>query len=244
MGRQFPSGRMGRKLGGILAIALAALVVHWFEGGDTIPTSTTPTPSGSTQPTPSTDRTGQGAGQSPATRDAVNRDVPAGSYTLRGAVSRVADGDTVTLTVNGKSHRMRLDSIDAPEMGHSAQEPGQPYAQASQRYLQKLVSGKTLTAQCYEKDQFDREVCALMLPDGQSANRLMVESGYAWAYTARRGDYLRDLAMPGLQARARDAGLGLWAQGGPTEPWKWRYECWRNQRCEPEPAPRREGARP
>lgn len=161
--------------------------------------------------------------------------MPPGRYVLQGQVNRVADGDTVTLTVNGKSRRVRLDSIDAPESGHSAREPGQPYAEAAQRYLQKLVGGKTLTAQCYEQDQFERDICALMLPDGTSANRQMVAAGFAWAYTARRGEYLRDQAMPGLQEQARHAGLGLWAQGGPTEPWKWRYECWRNQRCEVPP---------
>ncbi|CPO98018.1 nuclease [Bordetella pertussis] len=52
-----------------------------------------------------------------------------------------------------------------------------------------------------------------------------------WAYTARRGDYLRDPAMPGLQRQAREAGRGLWAQSGAIEPWKWRYDCWRQRRC-------------
>ncbi|MFQ6746480.1 thermonuclease family protein, partial [Bordetella pertussis] len=104
-------------------------------------------------------------------------------------------------------------------------------AQASRQHLAGLVAGKTLTAQCYERDQFDRDVCALILPDGRSANRAQVEAGYAWAYTARRGDYLRDPAMPGLQRQAREAGRGLWAQSGAIEPWKWRYDCWRQRRC-------------
>lgn len=150
--------------------------------------------------------------------------IPEGSYTLRGLVSKVADGDTVTLIVDGKPRRVRLDSIDAPELGGSGKPSGQPYSQAAQKYLQNLIGGKTLTAHCYEKDQYSREICALILPDGESANRKMVESGYAWAYTARRGEYLRDDAMVGLQRQARQAGAGLWAQGGPTEPWKWRYE--------------------
>lgn len=224
MRRKYSIGRVGRKLGGVLGVALVALVVHWIQGDEPHPDTPAVTRSGaSQQPAPS------------ATTGFVTTGVPVGSYTLRGTVSKIADGDTVTLTVNGQSRRVRLDSIDAPETGHSDREPGQPYSQAAQRYLQKLIGGKTLTAQCYEKDQYDREICALILPDGDSANRKMVESGYAWAYTARRGDYLRDAAMPGLQKQAREAGLGLWAQGGPTEPWKWRYECWRNQRCETPP---------
>jgi len=161
--------------------------------------------------------------------------VPAGAYELIGQVVDVADGDTVTLlTGDGKQHRIRLDSIDAPEKEHGPDEPGQLYAEQARRHLASLVAGKYLTASCYERDRYKREVCALMLDDGSSANRAQVESGYAWAYTARHDAYLRDGAMPVLQRRAKEAGLGLWAQQGqgPTAPWKWRYDCWKQQRCD------------
>lgn len=176
----------------------------------------------------------QDPSQAPPTRQASADPaggVPAGSYTLTGPIVNVADGDTVTLRAPGGQRRIRMDSIDAPEEGHGNEQPGQPFAQASRQHLAGLVAGKTLTAQCYERDQFDRDVCALILPDGRSANRAQVEAGYAWAYTARRGDYLRDAAMPGLQRQARAAGRGLWAQSGAIEPWKWRYDCWRQRRC-------------
>lgn len=227
MRRQFSLGRLGRRLGGVLGVALAAALIHWFQDNRTQP----PEPP---EPPPATARQpAHPAGKAPAGAP-VSRTggaVPPGRYTLTGTVIKVADGDTVTLRVDGKQHRIRLDSIDAPEAGHSQQEPGQPYADASRRHLEQLVGGKTLTAQCYEQDQFERDVCALMLPDGNSANRAQVAAGYAWAYTARRGDYLNDTAMRGLQQQARQAGSGLWGQAGATEPWKWRYECWRNHRC-------------
>lgn len=233
--RRFSINRIGRKVGSTLGVAIAALVVSWVQGWLGSAPATAPGGQRDVEASSSVDT---GSFQHPASTTAtrgrppvVSRAVPRGRYTLKGVVSKVADGDTVTLTVNGKSRRVRLDSIDAPEIGHGTQEPGQPFAEAAQQYLDTLVGGRTLTAQCYEKDQFQREVCALILPDGNSANRVMVASGYAWAYTARRGDYLTDIAMRELQEHARHAGLGLWAQGGPTEPWKWRYECWRNQRC-------------
>jgi endonuclease YncB( thermonuclease family) len=159
--------------------------------------------------------------------------VPAGAYELLGKVVNVADGDTVTLLADdGKQHRIRLDSIDAPEKAHGPDQPGQLYAEQSRKHLALLVAGKRLTARCYENDRYQREICALMLDDGSSANRAQVESGYAWAYTARHDAYLRDGAMPALQSRAKDAGLGLWAQQGATAPWKWRYDCWKQQRCD------------
>ncbi|MBO9354689.1 nuclease [Bordetella petrii] len=206
----------------MLGVALAAALVHWFQGSP---------PESPRQTSQTTARQSAPAAPRPVPAPGAGGAVPPGRYTLTGTVIKVPDGDTVTLRVGGQSQRIRLDSIDAPEAGHGGQEPGQPYADASRRHLEQLVGGRTLTAQCYEQDQFEREVCALMLPDGSSANRAQVAAGYAWAYTARRGDYLRDPAMPGLQQQARQAGSGLWGQGGAVEPWKWRYECWRNHRC-------------
>lgn len=157
--------------------------------------------------------------------------VPAGSYTLSGMIVNVADGDTVTLRAADGQRRIRMDSIDAPEEGHGADQPGQPYAEAARQHLAGLVAGKTLTAQCYLQDQYGRDVCALILEDGRSANRLQVEAGYAWAYTARQGEYLNDKAMPDLQRQAKAAGRGLWAGRNPMQPWKWRYDCWRQRQC-------------
>lgn len=195
-----------------MGVALAAALVHWFQGNDDAPAQPPSRPAGQA---------------APQSADAV----PVGRYTLTGQVIAVPDGDTISLRVGSRRHRIRLDSIDAPEAGHGAQQPGQPYADAARRHLEQLVGGKTITAQCYEQDQYERDLCALMLPDGNSANRAQVAAGFAWAYTARRGEYLRDRALPALQQQAREARRGLWQQGGAMEPWKWRYECWRNQRC-------------
>ena len=53
---------------------------------------------------------------------------------LNGKVIKVADGDTVTLLVEKKSYRVRLQSIDAPE----AQ---QPFGQAAKKALSEKVFG-------------------------------------------------------------------------------------------------------
>jgi endonuclease YncB( thermonuclease family) len=195
-------------------LAAAGAIVNWLQ------------PSGQDGPRP-VERTAPSAQKGAAPAGGI----PQGSYTLTGTIVNVADGDTVTLRAPGGQRKIRMDSIDAPEEGHGAEQPGQPYAEASRKHLAGLVAGKTLTAQCYEQDQYGRDVCALILEDGRSANRAQVEAGYAWAYTARRGDYLRDKAMPDLQRQARAAGRGLWVQQGAVQPWKWRYDCWRQRQC-------------
>jgi endonuclease YncB( thermonuclease family) len=208
--------RGGSKLTAVVVaviLAAAGALVNWMQPSD-----------------PTRQRSGPpAAGKPSATTPAGG--VPQGSYSLTGTVVNVADGDTVTLRAPDGQRRIRMDSIDAPEEGHGADQPGQPDAEGARKHLAGLVAGKTLTAQCYEQDQYGRDVCALILADGRSANRLQVESGYAWAYTARKGDYLRDKAMPELQRQAKAAGRGLWARPDPVQPWKWRYDCWRQRQC-------------
>ena len=52
--------------------------------------------------------------------------IPKGSYTITGTVVNVADGDTVTLRAPDGQRRIRMDSIDAPEEGHGADQPASP----------------------------------------------------------------------------------------------------------------------
>ncbi|WP_343820325.1 thermonuclease family protein [Castellaniella daejeonensis] len=149
-----------------------------------------------------------------------------GTYSLSGRVVDVSDGDTLTLLAGRGRHRVRLASIDAPETGHGRQRPGQPFGQAARKALADLVAGRTLTLNCFEQDRYGRDVCDVPLPDGQTANRVMVEHGLAWANRQGGGKYLRDGAIAGLERRARDQRLGLWRQAGAVAPWDWRWQCW------------------
>jgi endonuclease YncB( thermonuclease family) len=157
---------------------------------------------------------------------------PAGpGYQLQGRIVHVADGDTVTLLASDGQHRIRLASIDAPELGHGKEKPGQPFGQAARRSLDGMVAGRMLTARCYEKDRYGRDVCDLPGPDGQTANRAQVAAGYAWANTVRRGEYLRDRGLPDIERAAREAGKGMWALPGAVPPWEWRHACWNEGKC-------------
>lgn len=154
----------------------------------------------------------------------ISADLPKPALILVGKVFLVGDGDTITLDTDFGRYRIRLDSIDTPETEHGKWQPGQPYGQAARQHLRDLIMGKTLTAQCYEIDQFDREVCTLIMADGSSVNRAQVQDGYAWAYTAKQGAYLHDKAMPQIQRQAQQERKGLWQDANPVAPWVWRYE--------------------
>lgn len=152
-------------------------------------------------------------------------------YTLTGRVVRVADGDTFTLLVQGKQERVRMASIDAPEVTKDSQRPGQDQSQASKDALAALIAGKTLTLDCYERDRYDRNVCNVPLEDGTTANQKQVASGMAWANMEGRGKFMRDPSLPALQQQAKRSRLGIWKQADPVSPWAWRYQCWKQQQC-------------
>lgn len=153
------------------------------------------------------------------------------TFKLTGRVVRVADGDTFTLLVNGTQQRIRMSSIDAPELTKDRDRPGQPMAQKSRSALSELISGKTLTLLCFEQDRYERNICDVPLDDGMTANQKQVQAGMAWANMEKRGQFMRDPKLPDLEQQARSQRLGIWQEGNPVQPWAWRYQCWQKQRC-------------
>lgn len=148
------------------------------------------------------------------------------TYALTGRVVDVADGDTLGLLVGSTRKRVRLASIDAPEISHGKNRPGQPFAQASRKALAEWVAGGTFTLVCYERDQYDRDICDVPLGNGETVNRRMVAAGMAWANMQGGGKYLRDPLLTQLQDKAKAQRLGLWAQQPAVAPWDWRWKCW------------------
>lgn len=156
---------------------------------------------------------------------------PDHQFELRGEVVHVADGDTFTLLVNQRRERVRMASIDAPEITQDKDRPGQPMSQASRKSLNALIGGKSLTLQCYERDRYDRSVCDVPLRDGVTANQRQVMSGMAWANMEGKGKFMRDPTLPQLEDQARQERVGIWSQGNQTPPWVWRYQCWKKAQC-------------
>jgi len=153
------------------------------------------------------------------------------AYELTGKVIRVADGDTITVRGEHGNHRIRLASIDAPETGSGSKRPGQPYGNASRKYLADQVAGKTLTLTCYEADRYGRHICDVPLGD-YTANQLLVFAGMAWANRQGNDKYLRDESLLQLQQDAQNNKRGLWVEPGAVAPWQWRRDCWRNGQCD------------
>ncbi len=153
----------------------------------------------------------------------------AGAMPWQAKVVHVEDGDTVTVLKGHEQLRIRLASIDAPEMSHGAGRPGQPMAAVAQKKLSQWVLGKTADFECVDEDRYGRLVCSIGM-NGLDLNRRLVAEGLAWANMANRR-YLRDKALPAVEQVARDARLGIWKMPSPVEPWNWRKQCWEHGIC-------------
>jgi endonuclease YncB( thermonuclease family) len=134
---------------------------------------------------------------------------PAADFTA--AVVRVKDGDTIVVLRDNTQIDIRLEGIDCPESG-------QAFGQKAKQATAGLSQGKTVTVQPTGTDKYGRTLANVILPDGRNLNQELVRQGFAWWFRK----YSKDEGLGKLEAEARAAKRGLWADRNPTPPWDWR----------------------
>ena len=144
--------------------------------------------------------TGGGRGRS--------RDVPG----LPATVSRVVDGDTIVVALDGEAFVVRYLGIDAPETVRP-EWPVEPFGPEASALNKQLVEGKTvwLESDVSETDRFGRLLRYVWLEDGRLVNALLVGEGYARA-VALPPDLKHADKIMRLQGEARADERGLWAR--------------------------------
>ena len=125
---------------------------------------------------------------------------------------KVIDGDTIHAQHNGDRIKIRLVEIDAPEMD-------QPFGAQSKNFLNRLLYKKNVTLISQGEDRYGR-ILGEIYVDGQSANRSMIRSGFAWVYDR----HVEDLSLNEYQDQAKAKNLGLWQGDDPIAPWVWRKQ--------------------
>lgn len=135
----------------------------------------------------------------------------AGAGELVGRVVKVQDGDTLTVLVDHCQVKVRLASIDAPELG-------QAFGKASRASLSGICAGREATVREAGRDRYGRMIGEVACA-GIDANAHQVRAGMAWVYVryAPAGSPLYT-----LEAAARGARRGLWDDREPVAPWEWR----------------------
>lgn len=128
----------------------------------------------------------------------------------------VTDGDTINVSLNGRTEPVRLILIDTPET-HDPNDPPECYGQEATDYLTWLLSlgGELyLETDATDRDRYDRLLRYAWLDFGGGevylVNEVMVRSGYAALYTYPPDVHYVDQIRE-AQTFAREHGLGLWS---------------------------------
>ena len=139
-------------------------------------------------------------------------------------VTRVWDGDTISVQADGRDYRIRLAGIDAPE--HD-----QPYGQTASRRLTGMLDGKSVRIESSKTDRYGRLVAKVWVEPADcrgcgktlDAGMGMLTTGLAWWYRYYKKDQsIEDrerYEFAEYEAKAKRA--GLWQDDNPIPPWDW-----------------------
>ncbi len=103
-------------------------------------------------------------------------------------VSRVIDGDTVTLWCPGGAgaERARIVGVDTPEKYSAACPSEAAKALAAEWYLRRLLAaGDTMVVQSEGRDRYERRLVRLIVDD-QDVAKSIVDAGHGRAYRGGR----------------------------------------------------------
>lgn len=136
------------------------------------------------------------------------------------SVVGVHDGDTLTgLTAQKRQIKVRLDGIDAPELG-------QAFGKAAKRALSEKAFGRRAKITVRNHDLYGR-IVAQVTVDGHDVGTDLVRAGFAWVDPR----FNHDTSLAALEQAARRSKAGLWADKAPVAPWDYRKH--RERKAEP-----------
>lgn len=128
-------------------------------------------------------------------------------------VTKVIDGDTIQVIINGNNETLRLIGIDTPETV-DPRKPVQCFGKEASTKAKLLLSGKSVRLESDptqgEIDKYQRLLRYIFLEDGTNFNKLMISEGYAYEYTYNT-PYKYQSEFKQAQKEAEAGSVGLWA---------------------------------
>lgn len=126
-----------------------------------------------------------------------------------GTVTKITDGDTIRVDINGKNYPVRLIGINAPELGSTS-----PSIQEGISYLEDLILYEevTLFRDQSETDRYDR-LLRYVVFENTFINYELVRSGFAKS-VSYQPDTTCNPTFNTAQTHAKNNQLGIWS---PTE---------------------------
>jgi endonuclease YncB( thermonuclease family) len=145
----------------------------------------------------------------------TERPTPAGVVSeFRGKVVAVRDGDTIVVQRHRRKVRVRIFGVDCPE--HD-----QAFGAQATAFTRDHVAGREVRVEVHDHDIYGRSVAEVVLPDGENLGTELIRAGLAWHYR----HYSSSAELDALEAQARAAKRGLWADPHPIPPWDFRHHA-------------------
>ncbi|MBI4848901.1 MAG: thermonuclease family protein [Nitrospirae bacterium] len=123
--------------------------------------------------------------------------------------TRVIDGDTIVVVMNGKTEKVRLIGVDTPETVHPSK-PVEHFGKEASAFTKHLAEGRMLRLE-YDwqiRDKYKRLLAYVYLEDGTFLNTEIIRQGYGFAYTKFPFKYLDEFRE--YEKEARENKRGLW----------------------------------
>lgn len=146
----------------------------------------------------------------------VNLSLPSTSPNTVGIyyeVTKVTDGDTIHVLMDGRDEKVRLIGINTPETV-DPRRPVECFGKEASARMKEIVNGKIVKLEYDDsqstRDAYDRLLAYVYLEDGEMVNRKMVAEGYAYEYTYMT-PYKYQKEFRNLQRLAQSAKRGLWS---------------------------------
>lgn len=134
-------------------------------------------------------------------------------------VVAVHDGDTITVKLDGRTEKVRLVGIDAPELDDERQD----YRDAgytARNYARSRLGGESVTLETEprqgDRDRFGRLLRYVVLRDGTNFNEEMVRKGYVHVYD--RFEFTLKPRFKSAETEAKHEKRGVWT----LRPGPWR----------------------
>jgi len=147
-------------------------------------------------------------GQNPERAAQVTANIPAGSY----RVVEFADGDTISVDMNGKTERIRLIGVDTPET-HDPRKPVECFGLAAADYTKKLIGDGPVRLEAdslsTNRDRYDRLLRYVYTSDNKLVEAEIIRGGYGFAYVSFPFSKLDEFRA--YEKEAREANRGLWS---------------------------------
>jgi micrococcal nuclease len=127
-------------------------------------------------------------------------------------VTKISDGDTISVDMAGKQESVRMIGVDTPET-HKPNTPVQCFGTEASDFTHRMLGGKQVRLEADptndDRDRYGRLLRYVYLEDGSLYQKNLIAGGFGFAYTSF--PFQKKAEFEQAQADAQAAKRGLWS---------------------------------